>query len=116
MDSLYSLVGPQSDGTNIPALTGTNLQPTDAGGGAPADYSQSVIDLFKTGIGAWTATQQNQQMLDYKRYEATAAGLAQQGRPISATVGGTTASISTGSLLTLAIIGIAVLVAVKALD
>lgn len=42
-----------TDSTNV--IPGTNplpSQPVDAAGGAPGDYGQQVLDLFKYGIGA----------------------------------------------------------------
>lgn len=77
----WSVAGPQTDGTyNIPDL-GVQLQPADAGGGLPADYSSGVLDIFKYGVGVWSANQNQQQLLDYKRFEATQNGLHQQGIP-----------------------------------
>lgn len=81
-------VGPQSDGTYASPVS--MPQPVDAAGGAPGGYAQQVLDVFKFGVGAWQQQQQSQQMLDYRRWEATNAGLTQQGRtsPVSVAPGG----------------------------
>ncbi|WP_417284670.1 hypothetical protein [Comamonas sp.] len=72
-------VGPQTDGTVLPSYSATTPAPTDAGGGAPTNYSQTVLDVFKIGVGAWSANAAQQNMLDYRRWEATGGGLYQQG-------------------------------------
>ena len=73
-------VGPQSDGTYVIPETGLTVPPADAGGGAPASYSSSILDIFKWGVGVWQQGEQQKSMLDYRRWEATQAGLAQQGQ------------------------------------
>ncbi len=73
-------VGPQTDGTfNIP-ITAGSIIPTDAGGGPPAEYEGSVLDLFKYGVGVWQQDKQQNALYDYKRFEATNNGLWQQGQ------------------------------------
>lgn len=73
--------GPQTDGTyEIPDVAWA-IQPTDAGGGAPAQYSSGILDIFKFGVGVWQQQQNQQQLLDYRRFEATQKGLYQQGQP-----------------------------------
>lgn len=80
-DWSFDTTGPQTDGTwNIPDAA-TAVIPTDAGGGPPANYSSGVLDFFKFGVGAWQQDQQQQRMIDYKRFEATNGGLYQQGQP-----------------------------------
>lgn len=92
-------VGPQSDGTyTYPASYGT-LQPVDAGGGAPANYSTAVLDVFKYGVGAWAQYKTNEQLLDYRRWEATNFGTTMQGRPAVGV--GVTANGNGGGMLLL---------------
>lgn len=75
-------VGPQTDGTNILSGNAATIpQPADTAGGQPAQYGQAVLDIFKFGIGAYSATVQQKNLLDYKRYEATSGGLYRQGVP-----------------------------------
>lgn len=83
-DSYYtdSLVGPQTNGTNYLASSSLTAQPSDTGGGAPFNYGAAVLDVFKVGVGAWTQTEQQKNLLDYKRFETTAAGTFQQGRGV----------------------------------
>lgn len=78
--SYTDYVGPQTDGTNWPSPISTIPQPTDTAGGQPANYAQSVLDIFKYGVGAYTQTANTSALLDYKRFEATNGGLYQQGR------------------------------------
>lgn len=74
-------IGPQTDGTNIYSpIASTIPQPADTAGGAPASYSNAILDIFKTGIGVWSQQQSQQQLFDYKKFEATNGGLYQQGR------------------------------------
>lgn len=77
---LFAGVGVQTDGTNLPSFQSTIPNPVDAAGGAPADYGSSVLDIFKFGIGAWSQSNQQAQLLEYKRFEATNGGLYQQGK------------------------------------
>lgn len=96
-----SSVGPQSDGTyGVPSLSLT-AQPQDAGGGSPGQYTGQVLDIFKYGVGVLGAAYQNQQMLDYKRYEATGGGVYQQGAAagVRVTGNGATVGLSTNMLL-----------------
>lgn len=73
-------VGPNSDGTyGIPSAA-VMPQPVDAGGGPPANYSGQILDLFKFGVGVWQQADARQDMLDYRRWESTNAGLYQQGQ------------------------------------
>lgn len=89
---LNSMVGVQSDGTNLLSFQSTIVTPADAGGGQPADYGAAVLDIFKFGVGAWSQANAQQQILDYKRFEATNGGLYQQGKtaalPAAANHGG----------------------------
>lgn len=109
--STDGIVGPQTDGTyNIPDLA-VMAQPLDAGGGSAAQYGGAVLDIFKYGVGLVAANQSQQNMLDYKRYEATNGGLYQQGSAAGVKVGknGTTVGISNGMLL---LVGAVVLILV----
>ncbi|MGZ5817894.1 MAG: hypothetical protein ACXWJD_04020 [Burkholderiaceae bacterium] len=81
IDLLVNGVGAQTDGTYAyPTAAQPVNQIVDVGGGSAANYSQGVLDLLNKGIGAWSATVNNSQMLDYKRYEATQGGVFQQGQ------------------------------------
>lgn len=85
-------IGPQSNGTSIPAPASVTPVPVDAGGGPAGNYSAQVLDIFKYGVGIWNSQVQQQNLLDYKRYEATALGINAQGRPAAygaVQVGGT---------------------------
>lgn len=83
----WSIAGPQTDGTFVTPDLGLSIAPADAGGGMPADYSTGILDIFKYGVGVWQQNQQQSQLLDYKRFEATQRGLAQQGQPVLFTQG-----------------------------
>ena len=73
-------VGPQNDGTYGIPPTAVMSQPVDAGGGAPANYGSQILDIFKFGVGVWNQRENSKDMLDYKRWEATNAGLYLQGQ------------------------------------
>jgi|JXWR01.1.fsa_nt_gb hypothetical protein len=75
-------VGPQNDGTySYPNTAQPNNKPWEAGGGSTADYGSDILGILKYGVGAFANVTAQKNMLDYKRYEATAGGLYQQGRP-----------------------------------
>lgn len=74
-------VGYSPDGTfTTPGVAITAL-PADAGGGPVGTYGKDVMDLFKFGVGVWNQREQRQDMLDYKRFEATQYGAFMQGQP-----------------------------------
>jgi len=75
-----SMIGPQDDGTFNSPATAIMSQPVDAGGGAPANYSGAIMDIFKFGVGVWNQREARQDMIDQRRWEATNAGLFQQGQ------------------------------------
>lgn len=100
-------VGPQTDGTNVYSpIASTIPTPADTAGGAPAQYGSAILDIFKTGVGAWSAANAQQQLFDYKKFEATNGGLYQQGKsaamPAAASGGGQS------GLMMMALIGIVV--------
>lgn len=100
--TLADVIGPQTDGTNTPSPTAATIpKPTDTAGGSPANYTQAVLDIFKFGVGQYSATVQQQNMLDYKRYEATNGGLFQQGK--SATLPAAAAGGKTSGLVLMAV-------------
>lgn len=78
-----SAVGPQSDGTNIVPPTGQAIAGADQAGYG-ASYSPQVFGLLSQGLGAFSNIYQNGQLLDYKKYEATQAGIVAQGQAASA--------------------------------
>lgn len=98
-------VGPQNDGTFGPSDVALPSQPADTGGGSPFNYQQAVLDVFKVGVGVWERGNQRRDMLDYKRYETTAAGTWQQGkgavipRTASGGLSGTTLLIIAGIVI-----------------
>lgn len=73
-------VGPQNDGTYGIPSPAVMSQPLDAGGGPPANYGAQIMDVFKFGVGVWQQNEARQDMLDYRRFEATNAGIYQQGQ------------------------------------
>lgn len=79
-EALYTGVGPQDDGTFAAPATSIMPQPVDAGGGPPANYSGLIMDVFKFGVGVWNQREARQDMIDQRRWEATNAGLFQQGQ------------------------------------
>lgn len=96
MDSTIYDVGPQPTGEFIPADTGLP-QPVDVGGTAPATYSNTTLDIFRLGIGAWSQNQQNKQLLQYAQYQTTGNGLNQSGQ-VAGTTGQTVRAVS-GNIL-----------------
>lgn len=106
--TLADMIGPQTDGTNIIANSAIAVTPADTAGGLPANYSQSVLDLFKFGVGAWADNNKTNQLFEYKKFEATQAGLIQQGRA-AGTMQATAAAGKSGLLW---MVGGAVLLAV----
>jgi len=104
-------VGPQGDGTWVAPDVAVTPQPGDTAGGSPASYGSQVLDIFKVGVGAWSANQQQKNMLDYRRWQATATGPTPFGQPsFGATAGG--GGLSLGAVL---IIGAVIVAAVAAL-
>lgn len=73
-------VGYNSDGTFSAPNVAVMPQPVDAGGGMPANYSAQILDIFKFGVGVWQQNEARQDMIDMRRWEATNAGLYQQGQ------------------------------------
>lgn len=74
-------VGPQSDGTSITPPTAETPLPVDAGGGFAGTYGKDILDIFKFGVGVYSQDKARSDLLDYKRFEATQAGLWRQGQP-----------------------------------
>lgn len=73
--------GPQTDGTySYPSAAIQTNDPSNTAG-----YSAStpawVGDVLKSGVGVLGQYFQQGQMLDYRRFEATAGGLYRQGYP-----------------------------------
>lgn len=80
-DSYTGGVGYAGDGTYSAPAVAVTAQPVDAGGGPVGNYGQTVLDIFKFGVGVWNSNQQQQNLLEYKRWEATRLGAYQQGQP-----------------------------------
>jgi hypothetical protein len=82
MDSSNSYgfsIGPQADGTyNVPS-TAIPVTGSDTGG-AGYNYAPGVFQLLNNGLGVFGNLYGQSQQLDYKRYEATQAGLIAQGQ------------------------------------
>ena len=106
-----SPVGLQSDGTNMPSPTAATIPtPADTPGGAPAQYAQPILDIFKFGVGQYAAQQSQQQLFDYKKFEATNGGLFQQGQQATLPKAATGSSMSPFMMLAIAgIVGFALL-------
>ncbi len=99
-------VGPQVGGTyNVPASAQPNNTPWDSAGGTVGQYGGDVLGILSKGIGAWSQYQNNQQLLDYKRYEATAGGVFAQGRPNQIQTATVTARASSPMLMILLVAG-----------
>ncbi|WP_431825286.1 hypothetical protein [Burkholderia sp. F1] len=79
---ISTAVGPQSDGTVIVPGTGQAITGADQAGYG-ASYSPQVFGLLSQGLNAFTGIYTNGQNLDYRRYEATQAGLVAQGQAAS---------------------------------
>jgi hypothetical protein len=76
-------IGPQSDGTyNIPAA-GQAITGSDTGG-AGYNYAPGVFNLLNNGLSAFTSIYNTGQQIDYRKYEATQAGLVAQGQAAGA--------------------------------
>ncbi|SAK68246.1 hypothetical protein AWB76_04075 [Caballeronia temeraria] len=91
-------IGPQSDGTyNVPstavAVTGSDT------GGAGYNYAPGVFNLLNNGLSAFTSIYNNQQSLDYKRYEATQAGLVAQGQAAGALATAQLSAVNSNKML-----------------
>lgn len=72
-------MGPQSDGTyNVPS-TALPVTGSDTGG-AGYNYAPGVFNLLNNGLSAFTNIYGMNAQLDYKRYEATQAGVVAQGQ------------------------------------
>lgn len=75
-------VGPQTGGTyDIPATAQQSNLPWDTPGAVRGQYGSDVLGILSQGIGVWSQYAQTNQMLDYRRYEATNGGVYAQGRP-----------------------------------
>lgn len=79
--NMPSLSGVQPDGTSITPDAAIMPSPVDSGGGVPGSYGKDILDIFKFGVGAYSQNKQQSDLLDYKRFEATQAGLWRQGQP-----------------------------------
>lgn len=78
----YQSVGPTNAGTyNVPLSAQPANRQWDTGGGMLGQYGDEVLGILAQGIGAWSQYKRNDQFMDYQRYEATAGGVYQQGRP-----------------------------------
>lgn len=81
-DDLYTGgVGFSGDGTYTAPAVSMVAAPVDAGGGPAGNYGAQVLDIFKFGVGVWNQREQQQNLLDYKRWEATQYGAYMQGQP-----------------------------------
>ena len=104
-DNADTSVGPQTDGTNVYApIASTIPTPADTAGGAPAQYSSQILDLFKFGVGVAQQQANLNAAFDYKKFEATNGGLYQQGKSASMP------SAATGGSSGLVLMGVAAIV------
>jgi hypothetical protein len=101
-------VGYQPDGTFYAPSSSVMSQPVDAGGGAPAQYGAQILDIFKFGVGAWQQADARKDMIDLRRWEATNAGLYQQGQ--SAAIYGSRGQVG---ILGIAAVGVILFLALK---
>ncbi|WP_250479020.1 MULTISPECIES: hypothetical protein [unclassified Caballeronia] len=91
-------VGPQSDGTyNVPS-TAIPVTGSDTGG-AGYNYAPGVFSLLNNGLSAFTSIYQQGQALDYKRYEATQAGLVAQGQAAATVASANIGAINSNKML-----------------
>ena len=98
-------IGPQTDGTNLYSpIASTIPTPADTAGGAPAQYSSQILDLFKFGVGVAQQQANMNAAFDYKKFETTNGGLYQQGKSASMP------SAATGGSSGLVLMGIAAIV------
>lgn len=109
----WGSVGPQTDGTTIVPDVATVVTPNDAGGGPPATYGNTILDVFKYGVGVWQADKTQTRLIDYKKFEATNTGVYQNGVPAifrtNASGGGTSPVLyAFGAVLLLGIVVMAV--------
>ena len=100
-DGNWSIYGPQVDGTyNIPSTAQQTNNPSNTAG-FPSLSSAGALDFLRFGVQSITDTWKFNQVMDYKRYEATNGGVYQQGSPAAVAA----ARASQGNLL---LIGLAV--------
>ncbi|QDX21765.1 hypothetical protein FP568_11230 [Pandoraea pnomenusa] len=91
-------IGPQNDGTyTYPDAAQPLNQPADVGAAATLpNYAPDVFKLLSQGLGILNSDYQMNQMIDYKKYEATQGGLFAQGQAAatvaSAQIGATNAN------------------------
>lgn len=106
-------VGPQNDGTyGVPDAAQPINQPWDTGAGTLGNYGSDVLGILKYGVGLAAQNYNNRQILDYKRFEATAGGAFQQGQPANVRVPGAL-GFSMSPLLLIMLVGGAVLLLKK---
>ncbi|WP_042301737.1 hypothetical protein [Paraburkholderia kururiensis] len=91
-------VGPQSDGTNIVPAAGMAITGADQAGYG-ASYSPQIFGLLNNGLSAFTQLYGQNQVLDYKRYEATQAGVVAQGQAASSVASAQVAGIQSNRML-----------------
>lgn len=101
----FDVMGNWEDQLYIPPQLPLPSPPVDAAGGAPGDYGQQVLDLFKFGIGSWNANRAQSNYLDYKKYEASGGTLSQAGVPSSRSVNGSAPGTGGASSNTLLVVG-----------
>lgn len=100
VDQAPTDVGPSADGTyDYPSSVYGPNQPVDAGGGAPGNYSDTILNIFKYGVGYLQQRDQIKAFQDYRQYQATPRGLYVAGQPGG---GGVVAGFSSGTLLLIA--------------
>jgi hypothetical protein len=102
--------GPQMDGTYVQPDASTAPTPSDTGGGMPGSYGLDVTNILKYGMGLASQYANNSQFLDYRRWEASNAGLTQQGAPAGARVTGTVTAAGNQGVLMMLAIGAVILV------
>jgi hypothetical protein len=91
-------IGPQGDGTyNVPS-TAIPVTGSDTGG-AGYNYAPGVFQLLNNGLGVFGNLYGQSQQLDYKRYEATQAGLIAQGQAAGQVASAQISAINSNKML-----------------
>jgi hypothetical protein len=91
-------VGPQSDGTyNVPQ-TAMPITGSDTGG-AGYNYAPGVFQLLNNGLGTFANIYGMNAQLDYRRYEATQAGLVANGQAAGQVASAQIAAVNSNKML-----------------
>ncbi|WP_250479124.1 MULTISPECIES: hypothetical protein [unclassified Caballeronia] len=94
-------VGPQNDGTYVTPDAALPInQAVDVGSGtAVGNYAPDVFKLLGAGLNSFTTLYGQNQLLDYKRYEATQGGIFAQGQAASNIASAQIAAVNSNKML-----------------